>query len=171
MPSGWPWVIAAIWHAMSHASPGVAKKKPIGAARITAAHLLEPFAGSVTVPFPPAHGYACVAGRHLAVQRLLADQPAIRLRLRCRELGAGLGPRDALRVRTDARIRSSTVSNLIWVSSVNRAGLTGPVTPAELNRRRISAQLMNSTGRPRASPTAPASMQPLICSRRSTPIK
>jgi len=73
-----------------------------------------------------------------------------------------------VRCLTRARIRPSAVNRLICVSSVNEAGRAGAVTPPGPNRLPISVQLRNSTGWPSASPTAPASKQPVSRFRRST---
>jgi hypothetical protein len=58
----------------------------------------------------------------------------------------------------------SAVNSVICVSSViDPAGHTPSsklVTPRGPNRRRISSRLMNSTGAPKASPTAPPRRQP-----------
>src|SRR5215467_3337515 len=107
------------------------------------------------------------------MQLLLADQPAVGLRDRSRELAAGLGPQDALRVqppKISMPYHAGRVADALrpvanpsadqtldgeqrHMSVVSEPGwLSGAVTPARPNRRRISAQLMNSTGPPSASP-------------------
>ncbi len=131
---------------------------------------------------------ARVARGTAVMQALLGHEPAVRIV--AAERRAGLGPRDTLGVQPP---EISVVHNARCVANAlgprpdrcanqsfgsEQGHLRGvsdrsdtvqyPVTPLGPSRERISASDQNSTGAPRASPTAPASRHPRKRSRAFT---